>query len=251
MTIRKGEPWGEPGPLPPDGVVVRSDAEARAVVDRGPAGRASRPAARAARRRPVPTLGGTGDEARLRSEAAMQLPVDLGAVLVDGRLHWFVAHLVARRGLVARAGRGGDERPVPRAVGRRARAGIPNDGRLDVARRATCPSTSGSQARRACGTAPTCPHPRHRRAPRDRPAGRPRPPDPRLARRRARSARPRACRSASSPTPSSASSEASVPAGRLRTVDLVSLKDRLKARGRRHGPTCSSTPRTRSTRTRS
>jgi diacylglycerol kinase family enzyme len=27
----------------------------------------------------------------------MQLPVDLGAVLIDGRLHWFVAHLVARR----------------------------------------------------------------------------------------------------------------------------------------------------------
>jgi diacylglycerol kinase family enzyme len=25
------------------------------------------------------------------------LPVDLGAVLLDGRLHWFVAHLVVRR----------------------------------------------------------------------------------------------------------------------------------------------------------
>jgi diacylglycerol kinase family enzyme len=27
----------------------------------------------------------------------MMFPVDLGSVLVDGRLHWFVAHLVARR----------------------------------------------------------------------------------------------------------------------------------------------------------
>jgi diacylglycerol kinase family enzyme len=77
--------------------VAGSDAEARAIVE-------------AARRagRPVPaigflggdlarTLGATGDEARLRSDEAMTLPVDVGAVLVDGRLHWFVAHLVARR----------------------------------------------------------------------------------------------------------------------------------------------------------
>jgi hypothetical protein len=97
MPIRKGEPWGAPGALPEDGVVVRSDAEARALVV-------------AARREGAPlpvlgllggdlcrTLGGTGDEGRLRSEAAMTFPVDLGAALLDGRLHWFVAHLVARR----------------------------------------------------------------------------------------------------------------------------------------------------------
>jgi diacylglycerol kinase family enzyme len=78
-------------------VVVRSDAEARAVVER--ARRAGEP---------LPTLGllggdlcrtvgGAGDEARLRSDDAVQLPVDLGAALIDGRLHWFVAHLVARK----------------------------------------------------------------------------------------------------------------------------------------------------------
>jgi diacylglycerol kinase family enzyme len=76
---------------------VRSDAEARAVVER--ARRAGEP---------VPalgllggdlcrTVGGAGDEARLRSDEAMRLPVDLGAALIDGRLHWFVAHLVARK----------------------------------------------------------------------------------------------------------------------------------------------------------
>lgn len=97
MTIEKGKPWGSPGPLPADGVVVRSDAEARAVVE---------DAKRA--QRPVPplgllggdlcrTVGGRGDEGRLRSDEAMTLPVDLGSVLVDGRHHWFVAHLVARR----------------------------------------------------------------------------------------------------------------------------------------------------------
>jgi hypothetical protein len=88
--------WGAPGPLPDDGVVVRSDGEARQVVT-------------AARRdgTPVPalgllggdlcrTLGGTGDEGRLRSGEAMTFPCDLGAVLLDGRLQWFVASLVAR-----------------------------------------------------------------------------------------------------------------------------------------------------------
>lgn len=97
MTVERGVDWGEPRPLPADGVVCRSDAEARHVVDE-------------ARRhnRPIPTLGlvggdlcrtlgGLGDERRLRSEAAMTVPVDLGAALLDGRLHWFVAHLVARR----------------------------------------------------------------------------------------------------------------------------------------------------------
>ena len=97
MTVRRGESWGEPGALPADGVVVRSDAEARTAVEE--ARRAGRP---------LPTLGllggdlcrtlgGTGDEDRLRSPQAMTFPVDLGAALVDGRLHWFVAHLVARR----------------------------------------------------------------------------------------------------------------------------------------------------------
>jgi diacylglycerol kinase family enzyme len=131
LPISKGDAWGTPGPLPDDGVVVRSDAEAREVVT----------AARRAQE-PVPplgllggdlcrTLGGTGDAARLRSEAAVQVPVDLGAVLVDGRLHWFVAHLVARRGwwsgrIVAamNAQYLGRWDVAPR--------GHPNDGRLDV-----------------------------------------------------------------------------------------------------------------------
>ena len=97
MTIRKGDRWGVPGPLPADGVVVRTDAEARDAVT----------CARRAHE-PLPTLGllggdlartcgATGDEARLRGPDAQTLPVDLGEVLIDGALHFFVAHLVARR----------------------------------------------------------------------------------------------------------------------------------------------------------
>jgi len=97
MVIERNREWGTPGALPDQGVIVRRDAEARHVVED-------------ARRsnEPVPplgllggdlarTLGSAGDEARLRSADAMQFPVDLGAVLVDGRLHWFVAHLVVRK----------------------------------------------------------------------------------------------------------------------------------------------------------
>lgn len=97
MTIEKGAAWGRPGALAPDGVLIRDDRELRDLVEE-------------ARRtgRPLPevgllggdlcrTVGGRGDEARLRSDAAMRLPVDVARVQMDGEEHWFVSHLVARR----------------------------------------------------------------------------------------------------------------------------------------------------------
>src|SRR5438128_6357701 len=130
MPISKGSPYGEPGALPADGVVVRSDAEARAVVE------TSRRAGR-----PLPplgllggdlcrTLGGPGDERRLHSAEAMTFTLDLGAVLADGRLHWFVAHLVARDPLWRRAFVAMNAQWLgPLNLGPRAH---PGDGRLDV-----------------------------------------------------------------------------------------------------------------------
>lgn len=97
MTVRKGELWGSPGALPPDGVVVRTDAEARAVITRARRGDQPMPVLGLAGGDLARTCGATGDEARLRSTEAQQLPIDLGEVLVDGSLHFFVAHLVARR----------------------------------------------------------------------------------------------------------------------------------------------------------
>lgn len=96
MTIAKGQPWGEPAPLPVDGVVVRSDAEARGVVEQARRAGAPPPALGLAGGDLCRTLGGTGDEARLRSADAVTFPIDLGEVLADGGLHVFVAHLVAR-----------------------------------------------------------------------------------------------------------------------------------------------------------
>jgi hypothetical protein len=163
MTIRKGEPWGAPAPLPPDGVVVRSDAEAREVVT----------AARRANE-PVPALGllagdlcrtvsGPGDEARLRSDAAMSFPCDLGEVLLDGRLHFFVAHLVARRRawlgrtfVAMNADWLGELNLAPK--------GHPNDGLLDISE-GSLPLGQLLAARRRARLGAHLPHPRieHRR----------------------------------------------------------------------------------------
>lgn len=131
MTVEKGAPWGTHGPLPPDGVVVRTDAQARHVIE--PRRRAGEP---------IPplglvggdlarTVGAPGGGERLASPDAVQLPVDLGSVLIDGRQHWFVAHLVARRSwwrgrvvAVMNAQWLGAWDVAPR--------GHPNDGLLDV-----------------------------------------------------------------------------------------------------------------------
>lgn len=98
MPITPGEEWRAPLPTAGEIVVCGSDAEVRDVVV----------AARRVGRDvpPVGLVGGDlwralgappGGEARLRSDAAVAVPVDVGEVLLDGRIDWFVAHLVSRR----------------------------------------------------------------------------------------------------------------------------------------------------------
>jgi diacylglycerol kinase family enzyme len=157
VPFERGEDWGEQGPLPAEGVVVSTDAEARRVVED-------------ARRRgedPPPlgllggdlaaTLGATGAEARLHRHDATRVRVDVGSVLLDGRLHWFVAHLVARRSwwrgrIVAamNADAIGRLRVAPRAH--------PGDGRLDLVD-ADPPVLQRLEARRRLRTGDHVPHP--------------------------------------------------------------------------------------------
>jgi diacylglycerol kinase family enzyme len=83
--------------------VVGSDAELRRLVeqarrvgtDLGPVGLTGGSLWR--------TVGGAAAAGRLRTPDAWQLPVDVGAVLLDGRLFWFTAHLVARNRVWTRA----------------------------------------------------------------------------------------------------------------------------------------------------
>ncbi len=133
MSIARGQDWGEIGPIPDEAVTAGTDAEAAAVV--AAARRAGQPAP------PVVLTG--GDLARTLGAAGPRPPagagpaqgarvsVDAGAALVDGRLVWFAAHLVARRAwwrgrvlVVANAAFMGRGNVAPRAH--------PGDGRLDV-----------------------------------------------------------------------------------------------------------------------
>jgi len=133
VTIEKGRAWGRPARDVVAAMAVegRSDAEARAVVE----------AARRANEAVPPvvllggdlarTVGATGDAGHAAGAEALALPCDIGSVLLDGRQHWFVAHLVARRSwwrgrvfVAMNAQFLGPWDAAPRSH--------PNDGRLDV-----------------------------------------------------------------------------------------------------------------------
>jgi hypothetical protein len=124
VPIAKGEPWGVPGEIPEGTVMVDSDAEARAALAGGP---------------PYPPLGLRGGDlchtlggggGRLDRGEAVRFTVDVGEVVIDGQRLLFVAHLVARTRLWARAFVAmnaqwlGDWNLGPRAH--------PNDGLLDT-----------------------------------------------------------------------------------------------------------------------
>lgn len=124
MTISKGSSFGEVGvTLPDDGVLCASDADARQALE-------------LARRqgRPFPVLGlSSGDLVRTLGGTGhlnVGFPIDLGQVLVDGRLHLFVATCVVRSRSWRRAIAVGNAQWLggwnlwPR--------GHPNDGRLDL-----------------------------------------------------------------------------------------------------------------------
>lgn len=96
MTVEKGVAWGEPGPVPEGTVLVSSDREASIALE----------GARRARR-PFPvlgllggdlarTLGGRGDRTRFDRGTVTLCTVDVGEVLLDGRVRYFVAHAVVR-----------------------------------------------------------------------------------------------------------------------------------------------------------
>ena len=153
MTIRKGEAWGSPGSLPDDAVLVDSDADAAAALS-------------TARRegRPLPTLGLTGGDLcrTLGGRGALSTVVrcDLGEVLVDGRVRYFVAHVVVRgrtlwRGSAVAAMNAqyiGGWDVAPRAH--------PGDGKLDVVEVAASMSVSDRlEARRRLPSGTHVPHP--------------------------------------------------------------------------------------------
>lgn len=97
MTVGKNTGWGDRGRLPDGAPIIDRDRDARLLLE--DARRAGRPLPVIGLRRGdlARTVGASEHGERLHRADAMQLPMDLGSVLIDGRQHWFVAHLVARR----------------------------------------------------------------------------------------------------------------------------------------------------------
>ena len=98
MTVEKGRPWGEAGPLPEGAVLVRTDGEARMALEAARRDRRELPTLGLLGGDLCRTLGGRGDEARLRGGEVHLAPADLGVVLLDGKVRYFVALVVVRRG---------------------------------------------------------------------------------------------------------------------------------------------------------
>ena len=158
MNIAKGRDWGTRRPPPDDLRVFDDPADALQVI----------PAARRAGEDPPPigltrgdlvgTLGGPTPSGFSGHAAALNVQVDLGAALIDGTLHWFLAHLVARRSwwrgrvlVVANAAFLGDWNIAPRAH--------PGDGVLDTLETFDMPLSDRWSARRRLRTGTHLPHP--------------------------------------------------------------------------------------------
>lgn len=156
MTIRKGEPWGAPGVLPDGAPVVDGDAGLRGLVEAARRRGADPPMVGVVGGDLCRTVGGPGDRHRLTTGGVV-LPIDVGRVEIDGDVHWFCAHLVARRrwwwgraAVVMNAQWLGDWDLGPRAH--------PNDGLLDLTD-GNLPLGDRGEARRRARTGAHLPHP--------------------------------------------------------------------------------------------
>jgi hypothetical protein len=156
MVIQRGQAWGTPGMLGERDPVAHDDSELRHVVTAArqsgrPVGRIGLLGGDLCR-----TVGGPGQATRLHQGGSV-LPIDVGRVEIDGVVHWFCAHLVARRAwwigrvaVVMNAQWLGPYRLGPRAH--------PNDGLLDLTD-GTLPIGQRFEARRRARSGSHVPHP--------------------------------------------------------------------------------------------
>lgn len=96
MAVERGVPWGAPGPLPEGSVVVEGDAEVGPLLEARRRAHEDLPTVGLAAGDLCRTLGGRGDRRRLEGGEATLATVDVGEVLLDGRVRFFVAHAVVR-----------------------------------------------------------------------------------------------------------------------------------------------------------
>ena len=94
MTVERGVSWGAPGPLPEGAVVVEGDAEVGELLEARRRAHEDVPTVGLAGGDLCHTLGGRGDRRRLEGGDVTVAAVDVGEVLLDGRVRFFVAHAV-------------------------------------------------------------------------------------------------------------------------------------------------------------
>jgi len=130
MNIHKDQSWGFASPLPRNGVVVRSNKELleritsykREGIDLPVFGLLGGDLWR--------TLGGRNEETRLYKENATTVDVDLGCVLLDGKIYWFCSHMLigkkfsGSKVFISNAAHYGKTNPAPKAH--------PGDGKFDI-----------------------------------------------------------------------------------------------------------------------
>ncbi len=130
MSLKKGQSWGFAAPLPSDGLIVYSNKELlEKVISHKRAG-VSLPVFGLLGGDLWRTLGGRHEENRLYNENAITVNVDLGCVLLDGKIYWFCAHMLignkffGNKVFVSNAAHYGKSNPAPKAH--------PGDGKFDI-----------------------------------------------------------------------------------------------------------------------
>ena len=130
MSLNKGQNWGYSAPLPSDGVVVASNKELIEKVTAFKRNGTSLPVFGLLGGDLWRTLGGRRESARLYGQDATTVDVDLGCVLLDGKIYWFCAHMLignkfyGRKVFISNAAHYGKSNPTPKAH--------PGDGKFDM-----------------------------------------------------------------------------------------------------------------------
>ncbi|MBD26918.1 MAG: hypothetical protein CL452_04125 [Acidimicrobiaceae bacterium] len=130
MNIEKGRSWGSLSPLPPEGVIIKTNKELLEKVNDCKRQGIDLPTFGLLGGDLWRTLGGRRAEERLYGGEATTLDIDLGCALLDGKIFWFCAHmfigskLKGEKIFISNVAHYGKMNPAPKAH--------PGDGKFDM-----------------------------------------------------------------------------------------------------------------------
>ena len=130
MNIERGRSWGSLSPLPPEGVIIKTNKELLEKVNDCKRQGIDLPTFGLLGGDLWRTLGGRRAEERLYSGEATTLDIDLGCALLDGKIFWFCAHmfigskLKGEKIFISNVAHYGKTNPAPKAH--------PGDGKFDM-----------------------------------------------------------------------------------------------------------------------